>query len=123
MNAVNYTQEGGRINVTCKQVNKGQMLGKKLFRENTFVISVVDNGCGIPKNQQAKLFTKFFRADNAREKHPNGTGLGLYIIKSILDNAGGSIWFSSKENKGTTFYVAIPMTGMKTRVREEKLVG
>lgn len=113
MNAVNYTQERGKIGVSCKQVTKGKHWGGKLFQENSFVVSVADNGCGIPRNQQAKLFTKFFRADNAREKHPDGTGLGLYIIKSILDNVGGSIWFASEENKGTTFYVAVPMTGMK----------
>jgi len=97
-------------------VNKGEALGGKVFAENSFVVVVSDTGYGIPKNQQNKLFTKFFRADNAREKQPDGTGLGLYIVKSILDNSGGSVWFTSEENKGTTFYVVIPMTGMKAKI-------
>jgi two-component system sensor histidine kinase VicK len=116
MNAVNYTQEGGKILVSGEQVKKSKLWGGKMLQEDSFVVSVADTGCGIPKSQQSNLFTKFFRADNAREKHPNGTGLGLYIIKSILDTVGGSIWFLSKENKGTTFYVAIPMTGMKIKM-------
>lgn len=115
MNAVNYTQEGGKIRISCKQVNRGRTLGKKTLQENSYVASVADNGYGIPKKQQSNLFTKFFRANNAREKHPDGTGLGLYIIKSILDNVGGLLWFTSEENKGTTFYVAIPVTGMKMK--------
>ena len=120
-NAVHYTQEGGKIHVSCKQVDKGKSLGKKTLRKKSVVVSVADNGYGIPKNQQSNLFTKFFRADNAREQHPSGTGLGLYIIKSILDNAGGLLWFVSEENKGSTFYVAIPMTGMKVRVDKSEL--
>jgi len=122
INAVNYTAEGGTIHIECKEVNKGEALGEKLLAENSFVIVVSDTGYGIPKNQQNKLFTKFFRADNAREKHTDGTGLGLYIVKSILDNSGGLIWFTSEENKGTTFYVAIPMTGMKARTGKKELV-
>src|SRR3989344_5302487 len=122
INAVNYTAEGGTIHIECKEGNKGEALGGKLLAENSFVVVVSDTGYGIPKNQQNKLFTKFFRADNAREKHTDGTGLGLYIVKSILDNSGGSIWFTSEENKGTTFYVVIPMTGMKARVGKKELV-
>ena len=116
INAVNYTAEEGTIHIECKEVNKGEALGGKVLAENSFVVVVSDTGYGIPKNQQNKLFTKFFRADNAREKQPDGTGLGLYIVKSILDNSGGSVWFTSEENKGTTFYVVIPMTGMKAKI-------
>lgn len=122
MNAVNYTADGGTITVECKEMNKGQALGEKFLAENSFVVVISDTGYGIPKMQQDKLFTKFFRADNAREKHTDGTGLGLYIVKSILDNSGGSIWFTSEENKGTTFYVAIPMTGMKAKIGKKELV-
>jgi two-component system sensor histidine kinase VicK len=100
-NAIRYTPEGGRI--TCS-------IEKKNF---DFLIKVQDNGIGIPKAQQAKIFTKLFRADNAVQKVEEGTGLGLYIIKRILDQAGGKIWFESKENKGTTFFVSLPLEGMK----------
>jgi len=90
-----------------------------MLTENSFVFIVSDTGYGIPKSQQNKLFTKFFRTDNAREKQPDGTGLGLYVVKSILDNSGGSIWFASEENKGTTFYVTIPMTGMRAKMSKK----
>ena len=123
MNAVSYTADGGVICVECKEFSKGETLGEKLLTENSFAVVVCDAGMGIPKLQQDKLFTKFFRADNAREKQPDGTGLGLYIAKSILDNSGGSIWFASEENKGTAFYVAIPMTGMKARIGRKEFVN
>ncbi len=92
-NAVEYTPKGGSINLSVSNVN-----GKLL-------IVVKDTGYGIPKNQQDKIFTKFFRADNVREKDTDGTGLGLYIVKSIVENLGGKVWFESVENKGATFFI------------------
>ena len=74
-----------------------------------------DNGYGIPKQQQSKVFDKLFRADNVRAKAIIGTGLGLYLVKSIVDQSGGKLSFVSEENKGTTFFVAIPLAGMKRR--------
>jgi two-component system sensor histidine kinase VicK len=62
-----------------------------------------------------------FRADNARVKDPDGTGLGLYIIKETIEKTGGKIWFESKENKGSTFYVAIPLEGMKKKEGSRRL--
>jgi two-component system sensor histidine kinase VicK len=76
---------------------------------------VADTGYGIPKNQQDKIFTKLFRADNIREKVTDGTGLGLYIIKSIIEQFGGKVWFESVENKGTTFYASIPLKGVSKK--------
>ena len=76
---------------------------------------VSDTGYGIPEAQQEKIFTKLFRADNVREKDTDGTGLGLYIVKAIVGHSGGEIWFTSQENKGTTFYVTLPLTGMKKK--------
>jgi len=78
-------------------------------------VEVADNGLGIPKAQQNKIFEKLFRADNVRQTDTEGTGLGLYIVKSILENSGGKISFKSEENKGTTFYVTIPLSGMKKK--------
>jgi signal transduction histidine kinase len=73
------------------------------------VIEVKDDGCGIPNDEQEKLFTKFFRATNTKKIKAEGTGLGLYIVKKILDLTGGKIDFKSKENKGSTFAVKIPI--------------
>ena len=108
-NAVKYTPEKGKIEVKIK-VNKPNVL-----------IEISDNGFGIPKKQQSKIFTKLFRADNVREKETDGTGLGLYIAKSIIEKSGGKIWFKSKEDKGTSFFVEIPLSGMKKRKGNKEL--
>jgi signal transduction histidine kinase len=113
----------GTVSVECQKLAKGQVLGGQTQGEDCFVVAVSDTGCGIPASQQAKIFTKFFRADNAREMHTDGNGLGLYIVKSVLDSSGGLLWFHSEENKGTTFYAAIPMAGMRARAGERQLVA
>jgi PAS domain S-box-containing protein len=102
-NAVKYTPEGGSVRLQVETT------GEKLL------ITVSDTGYGIPKDQQEKIFEKLFRADNVRERDTEGTGLGLYIVKSIVEESGGRIWFESAENKGTTFYVELPLSGMKAR--------
>ena len=108
-NAFKYTARGGKINIIIKKD------GANIF------ISVTDTGCGIPENVQSKIFSKMFRADNARVKDPDGSGLGLYIIKSTLEKTGGKIWFKSAENKGSTFYVTTPIRGMKKKEGTKRL--
>ncbi len=76
---------------------------------------------GIPKSQQSRMFSKLFRADNVKATDVEGTGLGLYIVKSILDHSGGKISFTSAENKGTTFKVTLPLTGMLKKSGTKKL--
>jgi PAS domain S-box-containing protein len=99
-NSVKYTQPGGQITVEIAR------------RDPDLFIRVADNGYGIPKAQQGKIFEKLFRADNVRQKDTEGTGLGMYIVKAIVAESGGKIWFDSEEDKGTTFYVTLPMAGM-----------
>lgn len=103
-NAVKYTTEGS-VTLTIKQLPK----------EKKVLISVADTGFGIPEEAQAKIFTKLYRADNAREKDADGNGLGLYIVKSIVEQSQGKVWFVSKEHQGTTFYVALPLSGMQKK--------
>ncbi len=74
------------------------------------VFSVKDQGIGIPKDQRARLFEKFFRANNAVLQDPNGNGLGLYIVKKIVEMHGGKVWVDSEEGKGSTFYFSLPDT-------------
>lgn len=96
-NAITYTLDGGKVTVSLKG-------GKKEIE-----FSVRDTGVGIPEEQQKRVFTKFFRATNALRMETDGTGLGLFITKNIIEAHGGKIWFESKENKGTTFYFTLPI--------------
>jgi signal transduction histidine kinase len=96
-NSMKYTPRGGLIEVSLRK------------EKNNALIKISDNGYGIPEEQQGKIFTKLFRADNIRTKDMEGTGLGLYIARAIVRQSGGRIWFESEENKGTTFYVIFPM--------------
>ena len=86
------------------------------------VLSVKDNGIGIPLKNQGQIFEKLFRADNAIAVNPDGTGLGLYMIKKIVvDGLGGKIWFESAINKGATFHVSVPLSSMKKKLGTTRL--
>jgi PAS domain S-box-containing protein len=108
-NAIKYTNEKGIVEL-CVQKKNGKIQ-----------VSVKDNGFGIPENAKKNIFSKLFRADNAKIKDSGGTGLGLYIIKSIIEQSGGEIWFESEENKGSTFFFTIPETGMQPKTGSKPL--
>jgi len=105
-NAHKYTPEGGEIVLTaaCEPAGDGQPAGEVLH------VSVHDNGIGISPDDQKKLFQKFFRAEDrmAREMAP-GTGLGLNIVKNLVELQGGQIWFESEFRKGSTFHFTLPV--------------
>lgn len=108
-NAVKYTPEKGAITLKISKNTKN------------LLVEVADTGYGIPLSEQPRIFEKLFRAENVREKDTEGTGLGLYIVKSIVTHSGGKISFKSIENKGTTFYVEIPLSGMKKKKGDKKI--
>jgi signal transduction histidine kinase len=74
---------------------------------------VHDTGIGVPRTAQAKLFSKFFRAENAQGVRPDGTGLGLYLAKRVVEDQGGTLIFSSTEGKGSIFGFDLPATAAK----------
>lgn len=102
-NAVRYTPEKGTVTVHSGYTDKG------------LTLTVKDTGIGIPESAKPHIFERFFRAGNAVNAIGEGTGLGLYLVKLILDSSGGSIRFESREGEGTTFTVYIPPGGMKAR--------
>jgi PAS domain S-box-containing protein len=102
-NAVKYTPESGTVSVSVSQQLKH------------LVIIVSDTGYGIPKHQHGKIFSKLFRADNVQKLDTDGTGLGLYIVKAIVQESGGNIQFTSEEGVGTTFTIELPASGMRKR--------
>lgn len=98
-NAIKYSPQGGPLTVA---------VGKDAAT-HTAQISVQDRGIGIPGHQQAQIFGRFIRADNAQAWGISGTGLGLYLCRELVEEQGGRIWFESKEGAGTTFFVTFPL--------------
>jgi signal transduction histidine kinase len=95
-NAIYYTPSGGKIVVELKATN------------STIEYAVKDSGIGVPRHEQHHLFTKFYRAVNARKARPDGTGLGLFMAKKVITAQGGAIIFNSTEGKGSTFGFTFP---------------
>jgi PAS domain S-box-containing protein len=97
-NAIKYTHPKGSLQV---ELSCGT---------NEVQFKIKDSGMGIPKSQQERVFSKFFRGANVMKVVTEGTGLGLFITKNIIEAHGGKIWFESEENKGTTFYFTLPVS-------------
>ncbi len=102
-NAIKYTPKGGRIDFLVSQ------------EQGLIKIVVQDSGIGIPKDQKGRLFTKFFRANNAVGVQTSGTGLGLYMVKKIIDRHNGKITVDSAEGKGATFIITLPEQSAKKK--------
>jgi signal transduction histidine kinase len=96
-NSIKYTKSRGKIEISLSK-NAGFV-----------VFSIRDNGVGIPKSQQRHIFSKFFRSDNIVKYQTEGTGLGLYIAKSIVEQSGGRVWFQSREDVGSVFNFSLPV--------------
>jgi signal transduction histidine kinase len=104
-NAYKYTPEGGAIQLTVRE-----------DRTNgpAVLFSVVDTGVGISQEDQARMFTKYFRSSDPAVRDVKGTGLGLVITKSLVELQGGEIWLESELGKGSTFSFTLPVAGYST---------
>ncbi|MCJ7827876.1 ATP-binding protein [Patescibacteria group bacterium] len=96
-NAIGYSSDSSEITVSINRDKKN------------IKVMVSDNGIGIFKQQQKQVFTKFFRGNNAIKTGREGSGLGLFITKNIIEEHGGKIWFESKKGKGSTFWFTLPI--------------
>lgn len=100
-NAIKYTPMRGSVTI------------KLLVTPTTATLRVKDSGIGIPRNDRDRLFEKFVRMDNAKKVDANGSGLGLFIVKKIVDAHHGKIWFESEEGTGTEFFIEFPLVVTK----------
>ena len=96
-NAIKYTPSGGGVIISIKTSG------------SRIIVSTKDSGVGIPIESQANVFTKFFRADNVIKQETSGTGLGLYLVKGLVEELGGEVWFKSNVKEGSTFFVSLPL--------------
>jgi len=96
-NSIKYSRKYGKIEILLKKNN------------GFWVFSIKDNGIGIPNSQHKQVFSKFFRSYNVSRYQAEGTGLGLYIVKNIIKESGGKVWFKSKEGIGSIFYFSLPV--------------
>src|SRR4029077_16210051 len=104
-NALKFTSSGGSIKITAKPA-----IG-------SVIVTVSDTGAGIPKEKQHMLFTKFTQISGA-EHGSVGTGLGLYIVKGVVEAHGGTVTVESEEGRGTTFTITLPMSDAKKATAE-----
>jgi signal transduction histidine kinase len=102
-NAIYYSKEGTAIEVAL------------VVEGNRCRFTVKDKGIGVPIAETAQLFTKFYRATNARRQRPDGTGVGLFLAKKVINAHGGDVIFESEEGKGSTFGFSLPIKPIKSR--------
>ena len=96
-NAIKYTPAGGKIEIITKT------------QENNLLITVKDNGIGIPAEDLPRIFERFYRVDKSRSREMGGTGLGLAIVKHIIQTLGGEVSVQSEINKGSAFTIKLPL--------------
>jgi len=96
-NSIKYTPKKGRVRVFHE------------VKEKELVTHIEDNGYGIPQEAQSKIFEKFYRVESPETRDITGTGLGLFIVKQLVEKMHGAIWFTSEQGKGTTFSFSLPI--------------
>ncbi|MES2971302.1 MAG: HAMP domain-containing sensor histidine kinase [Patescibacteria group bacterium] len=109
-NAIKYNRPGGHV-IVSHQV-----------QDNLLVTCIEDNGLGIPEDQKAHMFEKFFRVEHEDRKSVTGTGLGMYITKEYIEQMHGKLWFESSHGTGTKFYFSLPIVSPPLRTKIKKII-
>ncbi|GCE30154.1 histidine kinase [Dictyobacter alpinus] len=112
-NAIKYSPQGGPIEIHIQEDRQ----------QNKVIVGIKDTGIGIPAQQQARIFGRFMRADNAQAHGIQGTGLGLYLCRELIERQGGSIWFHSVENQGSIFFFSLPLVEVSSDETFEDMVA
>ncbi len=99
-NAIKFTPEGGYVHVRAERL------------DDEIVFSIMDTGIGIPEDVQPRVFDRFFRGNQRGVEHVSGSGLGLSLVKTVVENHRGRVWLHSMVGRGTTFYIAVPITAV-----------
>lgn len=107
-NAINYTNPGGKVEISLS------------LSANQLITIISDTGIGIPKEAIPHLFNKFFRVSNQTQRASKGTGLGLYIVKSIVEKLNGKIWVESEAGVGSRFYFTLPISTQSYDIVDEE---
>jgi signal transduction histidine kinase len=102
---VHYTPEGGTVTARLRETS------------TAVECTVTDTGIGVPREVQRHLFTRYYRAENARRMRPDGTGIGLFMAKKVIVAQGGTIIFESEEYLGSTFGFQIPKAGRVSYIK------
>lgn len=114
-NAIKFTPAGKKVEIGISETGKiapsdiSARYGLEGKNKKYILVTVADEGLGIPKDEQEKMFTRFFRGSNVKRANIEGTGLGMFITFEIIKLHGGALWFESEENKGTKFYFTLPI--------------
>lgn len=113
-NGVKYTPRGGRVVLSMRPTNElapptTSVPAGKDRAGKYLLVSVEDTGIGVPKDEQSKVFQQFFRGRKAFASGEGGTGLGLYLVRRMVEEHGGAVWFVSREGYGSTFFFTLPV--------------
>ncbi|MCS6840521.1 MAG: cell wall metabolism sensor histidine kinase WalK [Roseiflexus sp.] len=115
-NASKFTPEGGQVTIEASVITVGDGspsppgMPSSHLPGQWLLVSVTDNGIGIPANDLSRIFERFYKVDRARTRNAGGTGLGLAIAKHLVEGHGGRIWATSVEGEGSTFYLTLPIS-------------
>ncbi len=102
-NSIKYTPDNGQVTIIVRP------------KKTEIVVEINDTGWGIPNRSHDKIFSKFFRGSNIIKRETSGTGLGLYMVKGLMDTLNGKVWFNSVEGKGTSFFFSLPRVSNKIK--------